>query len=374
MQNRIGIVLAGGGARGSYQAGALRALYEIIKKDQLMFDIITGNSVGAINAVALASYARDWGTGTQYLVDLWNRLRVEDIFDIDTIALSSLGLKWVSNTLLGPESVARPFNHLLNTNPLRNLLLREIDFREIHQLIEDKLLTAISLSTTNYYSGSNVIFFDGEKKIESWDNTDRFSVRTQLDIEHVMSSSAIPVFFPPIKINNSYYGDGCIRQTTPLSPAIHMGATKIIAIGIRHQYSSERIHEIVRMTNPNPSMGQIAGVLMNAIFLDSMNADVERLHKMNIVAQTTENKYRWKYIPLLSLKPSKDLGLLTEKMGRELPKMLRYLFRGIGVSGKTGLDLLSYLAFDSLYTSELVELGYSDTLKRKEEILKFIQV
>lgn len=372
MQNRIGIVLAGGGARGSYQAGALRALYEIIKKDHRLFDIITGNSVGAINTVALATNARDWGSGTQYLVDLWNRIRVEDVFDIDTATISSLGLRWVS-TILGAEGASNPFNHLLSTNPLRNLLLREIDFKEIHQLIEDKLLTAISLSTTNYYSGSNVIFFDGEQSIGTWENIDRFAIRTRLEIEHVMSSSAIPVFFPPIRIKDSYYGDGCIRQTTPLSPAIHLGATKIIAIGIRNQFSSEKIHEIITMPNPNPTMGQVAGVLMNAIFLDSMNTDVERLQKMNTLAQSGGNIYHWKYIPLLSLRPSKDLGILTEKMGKELPKLLRYLFRGIGVSGKTGLDLLSYLAFDSKYTAEVVELGYNDTIERKEEILKFIQ-
>lgn len=373
MQNRIGIVLAGGGARGSYQAGALRALYEIIKKDQNMFDIITGNSVGAINAAAIGSYARDWGNGTQYLVDLWNRLRVEDVFDIDYATISSLGLKWVS-TILGAESTSRPFNHLLSTDPLRNLLQREIDFNEIHQLIEDKLLSAISLSSTNYYSGSNIIFFDGEKDIGTWENIDRFAVKTKLEVDHVMSSSAIPVFFPPVRINDSYYGDGCIRQTTPLSPAIHLGATKIIAIGIRNQFSTEKIHEIISMPNPNPTMGQVAGVLMNAIFLDSMNADVERLQKMNMVAQTKGNIYNWKYIPLLSLKPSKDLGVLTEKMGKELPKLLRYLFRGIGVSGKTGLDLLSYLAFDSQYTKNVVELGYTDTMERKEEIIKFIQL
>lgn len=374
MENRVGIVLAGGGARGSYQAGALRALYEIIKKDQLMFDIITGNSVGAINAVALASYARDWGSGTQYLVDLWNRLRVEDIFDIDTIAISGVGLKWVSNTLLGAESVSRPFNHLLNTNPLQSLLNREIDFKEIHQLIEDKLLTAISLSTTNYYSGTNVIFFDGDKKIESWEKSDRFSVKTILNIEHVMSASAIPVFFPPVKIKESYYGDGCIRQTTPLSPSIHLGATKIIAIGIRNQVTNEKMHEMVNMTNANPTMGQVAGVIMNAIFLDSLDSDIERFNKMNIVAQTSGKKYKWNYIPLLALKPSRDLGIMTEKMSKELPKILRYLFRGIGVTGKSGLDLLSYLAFDSNYTQQLVELGYLDTMNRKEEILRFIEL
>jgi NTE family protein len=369
---KLAIVLNGGGARGSYQAGALRALYEIIKKDQNLFDIITGNSAGAINAIFLASNARDWGDSTQYLVDLWKRIKPEDVFDISNYAMSRIGARWVKGTIFKNSSYGDPFNGILNTEPLKKLLLREVDFKEIHQLILENFITAVGLSTTNYYSGSSVVFFDGEKNILEWEKSDRFSIRTELNVDHVMGSSAIPLFFPPIKIAHSYYGDGCIRQVTPLSPAIHLGATKIVTIGIRHKRSKEAIKELVLRTNRPPLISQVGGVVMNAIFLDSLDADVERLEKMNIMVAIMGKHSPWRNIPIISLMPSRDLGVMTKKLNNEMPKLLRYFLSSIGVTGQSGLDLLSYLAFDSSYTQLVTELGYEDTMARKNEILNFI--
>ncbi len=372
MDSNLAIVLNGGGARGSYQAGVLRALYEIIKKDQKLFEIITGNSAGAINAIFLASNARDWGSSTQYLVDLWTRLRPEDIFDIGQFSVGKLGTNWVKGALIKSPDAKTLFNGLLNTDPLRKLIIREINFDEIHSLVKTKLITAISLAATNYYSGANVVFYESNKHVEDWAKFDRFSIKSQLNVDHVMGSSAIPLFFPPAQIDNSYYGDGCIRQITPLSPAINLGAEKIITIGIRHHRSIAKIKELSFKSNNTPPISQVGGVMMDSIFLDSLEADIERLEKVNTIVKIMGSKSSWKHIPILSLRPSRDLGLMTEKLNKELPIVIRYFLRTVGVSGQAGLNLLSYLAFDSSYTKQVVELGYEDTMSKKQEVLNFI--
>ena len=371
-KSKLAIVLNGGGARASYQAGALRALYEIIKKDQNLFDIVTGNSAGAINAIFLANNARDWGDSTLYLLDLWKRIKPEDMFDISSYAMSRLGARWVKGTILKGISPEDPLNGILNTEPLRNLLLREIDFKELHHLIEEKFISSVALSTTNYYSGSSVVFFDADKDTKEWSKSDRFSIKTELNVDHVMASSAIPLFFPPAKIAQSFYGDGCIRQVTPLSPAIHLGATKIITIGIRHTRSIETIKEIALHSNPSPPISQVGGVMMDAIFLDSLDSDVERLEKMNVMVAIMGQHSPWRNIPIISINPSRDLGSMTDKLNNEMPKFLQFFLNSIGISGKSGLDLLSYLAFDSSYTKEVADLGYEDTMLKKKEILQFI--
>ena len=372
MYDKLAIVLNGGGARASYQAGALRALYEIIKKDQNLFDIITGNSAGAINASFLASSARDWGTATQYLSDFWKRIYPENVFDMGHFTMKNLGTNWLKDTILYAPSRDSIVNSILNTAPLKKLLIREIDFPEIRLIIQSKLLSSIALSTTNYYSGASVVFFDGDKYIREWAKPDRFSIRDEITTDHVMASSAIPLFFPPAKIKQSYYGDGCIRQNTPLSPAIHLGATKIIAIGIKDAHQTKHTIELTLHSNPVPQLSQISGVMMDAIFLDSMDADLERVEKMNILVKIMGDRSPRKYIPTLYLIPSRDLGTMTDKLDEKMPTFLRYFLNSVGITGKYGLDLLSYLAFDSSYTQEVVELGYEDTMKRKIEILNFV--
>jgi NTE family protein len=372
METRNAIVLNGGGARASYQAGALRALYEIIKKDQNLFEIITGNSAGAINAAYMASNAEDWGASTQSLLDLWKRIKPEDVYDLSHYTMTKLGTKWMKGTFLRTEDGKDSINGLLNTDPLRKTIEREMDFKKIKEHFALGNLNGLSLSTTNYYSGASVIFFDGTDVVEERSKPDKIIMRTEIKAEHVMASSAIPLFFSPVKINGSYFGDGCIRQITPLSPAIDLGAKKIIAISIRHQQTVEGMVEKTLKRNPVPQLSQVAGVMMNSIFLDSLDADYERLSKINTIVELMGPKSPWRYIPILMLKPSRDLGVMTEKLNKELPTMLRYFLRTIGVTGQSGLDLLSYLAFDSSYTEQIAELGYEDTLKQKKRVLNFI--
>lgn len=374
MSKKLGLVMTGGGARASYQVGVVRAIYEILGKKQNLFDVISGNSAGGINATYLASSVENWDVATHNLRDLWLRVQPQSVYDLRARTISDLGMKWMSGTVLGGLTPkGSTVNHLLDTAPLEKLATREIDFNHIRQNIERGYLRGVSLSTTNYNSGSNVIFYDGIPEIKDWARSDRFSQRTKIDVKHMMASSAIPLFFPPIQINQSYFGDGCIRQTTPLSPAIHLGAEKIIAIGVRFPHNRDRMKELTFEPVGNPTMGIVAGVMLNAIFLDSLDSDVERLRRINeLIAEGAHPEL--KTVPILQIRPSRDLGKMSVNITDKLPPILRYLLKGIGVSETEGLDLLSYLAFDAAYTKPLMELGYDDTYRMKDEVLKFNDV
>ncbi len=365
--------MTGGGARAAYQVGVVRALYEIIGTKEKLFEVIAGNSAGAINATYFASHAENWDVATHNLVDLWKRIKPQNVYDVRTRILSEMGMKWLGGTIFGGlTSEGSHANHLLDTTPLRKLIQRESDFAHIQKNIEAGHLHGISLSTTNYSTGSSVIFYQGHESIQDWSRSDRFSFRTNLDEDHLMASAAIPFFFPPVPIQQSYFGDGCIRQTTPLSPAIHLGADKIIAIGVRYPHPKERMKELAFAPSPIPTLGQIVGTMLNAIFLDSLESDVERLLRINKLIQ--EGQSDLKQVPILMLRPSKDLGKLAKNLPQKLPPFMRYLLKGIGVSEHEGSDLMSYLAFDESYTGPLIELGYEDTLRQKSEVLKFIEV
>lgn len=374
MGKNLGLVMTGGGARAAYQVGVVRAIYEIIGKKQNLFDVISGNSAGGINATYLASTAENWDVATNDLRELWLKVQPQSVYDLRARTISDLGLKWMSGTIFGGLSPkGGTVNHLLDTAPLEKLAQREIHFQYIRKNIQHGFLRGISLSTTNYNSGSNVIFYDGISDIKDWARSDRFSDRTNIEVKHLMASAAIPLFFPPILIGESYFGDGCIRQTTPLSPAIHLGAEKIIAIGVRHPHNRDRMKQLSFEPFHNPTMGIVAGIMLNAIFLDSLDSDVERLTRINELIEEGAHP-ELKTIPILLIRPSRDLGKMSVNITDKLPPMLRYLLKGIGVSETEGLDLLSYLAFDESYTKPLMELGYDDAYKMKDEILRFNDV
>lgn len=375
------IALTGGGARGAYQVGALRAIYEIMGEDQDLFQIITGNSAGALNAVYLAAHADNWDIATSQLWDLWKSIRPQDVFDLGALSVGKLGSKWITGTVFGGlKSEGSKANHLLDTAPLRQLIEREVDFKKLNANIQRGYPQGFAVSTTNLYSGVSVVFHQNQHEVTPWSRSDRFSKQTDISSDHIMASSAIPLFFPPVQVEESFFADGCVRQTTPLSPAIHLGADKIIAIGIRSEKNSEVVRQKSFMQNPDPTIGQIAGILMNAVFLDALESDVERLSRINHTLYHLDPSKRDQYfqnlksIPILLLRPSQDLGLMTAQLSKELPTMLRYLLKGIGVSGNEGLDLLSYLAFDKSYSIPLMELGFDDTKARAEEIKRFLDL
>lgn len=373
--------MSGGGARAAYQVGAIRALAEILDDVQTPFPILTGVSAGAINAVSLASHADNFRAAADRLWETWRAITPEQVYRTDVRSLGSIGSRWIkeltSGGLFGPGRV----NHLLDTAPLRKLLAEKLRVTTIGDHLQRGSLRAVAVSATNYHTGTAITFYDAaphaSPAIEPWVRSMRIGQKASLRLDHVLASSAIPIFFPPVELDGAYFGDGCVRLTSPLSPAIHLGADRIVAIGIRYLRSAERTAELNHREHLlSPSLSEIGGVLLNAVFLDALEGDVERLERINRTVALIRPEERQlgpplRNIPLLVLRPSRDLGSLAVNQHEHFPRTLRYLLRGIGVTHARGADLLSYLAFAPEYIGQLLELGHGDTMARREEIERF---
>ena len=375
----LGLVLTGGGARAAYQVGALRALAEIADFGRTPFRVLAGVSAGAINAAYLASQADDFRAATRDLWALWHDLDASKVYRTDVARLTTIGTRWLRDLSLGGVLGAGTINFLLDTAPLHAYLGERLAIGRIAGHLASGRLRGLAVTATNYLTGTAVSFFDGAADIRPWVRSSRIGVRTTIGREHVLASAAIPLFFPPVKIGGVPYGDGCVRMSAPTSPAIHMGADKLIAIGIRYARTGEQtvlLNEQLRADKV--SLAEIAGVLLNAVFLDSLEADLELLTRINqavtFVPAVDLPRMPDQLRPLaaLALRPSQDLGRLAADQYDSFPRTLRYLLRGIGATGASGWDLLSYLAFEPGYVDSLLDLGYRDTLARKAEIAAFL--
>jgi NTE family protein len=257
------------------------------------------------------------------------------------------------------------------------LLAKVLPTERITEHVASGRLHGAAVTATSYHSGSALSFFDGAPEIDAWARTTRLGVRQPLSVSHVLASAAIPLFFPPVAIAGRWFGDGCLRLNAPLSPAIHLGAQRIVAIGIRYARTPAETDVLNRevIEHPAPTVSEIGGVLLNAIFLDSLESDVERLVRINatlsMLTPEQHGRQLLRRIPLLVLRPSRDLGQLAIDEYQRFPKMLRYLLRGIGASGDSGWDLVSYLAFEKGYLTHLMELGYHDTRARRDDVDAF---
>ncbi|MDR3607527.1 MAG: patatin-like phospholipase family protein [Oligoflexia bacterium] len=375
-----GLVLTGGGARAAYQVGAIRALSEIFPQKQPPFRVLCGTSAGAINIAYLASHSEDWIAAATGLYGLWEKLGLNHVYRTDSASLSKIALAWLSRSILGGRAGTRKSaNFLLSTEPLRELISREVRFEAIRENVSRGHLHGVSFSSVQYFAGTTVSFFEAAKSVEPWIRSNRVGLRASLDVSHVMASAAIPIFFPPVEINEEYYGDGCLRQTTPLSPAIHLGAERLISIGIRHERRKSDIRSAMLLPQRHaPSLAEITGELMNSLFLDSLETDVERLQSVNdsLELMTPEMRerqpYKFRKLPILQLRPSRNLGELVPDLLARFPLILRYLLKGIGASKLEGRELISYLAFMDDCIQPLLELGYKDTLARRHEIIAFL--
>jgi NTE family protein len=357
--------------------GALRALAEM-SSERSPFKVLTGVSAGAINSAALASYADDFGEGVDYLRATWRSLSPDRVYRTDLPSLVSIGAKWIKQLGGGGLLGSSHINALLDTTPLRALLNERLIPTDIKYQLASGHLRALAVTATNYHTGTAVTFFDSARDIEPWVRRGRLGRRESLSIEHVLASAAIPVFFPPVSIEGTFFGDGCVRLTAPLSPAIHLGADRIVAIGVRYARNAEETRALNQPTAHNsPSLSEIGGVLLNAVFLDSLDSDVERTERINATQalMTPEQRSRTslRQIPLLVLRPSQDLGRLAIQQYRRLPRTLRHLLAGIGATGERGWDLVSYLAFEPVYIETLMDLGYEDTRARRGDIAAFFE-
>ncbi len=383
MRKKVGLVLTGGGARAGYQAGVLKGIAAIINRrpdDPSPFYVLTGVSAGAINSAFLASRSeRGFLEATDSLCQLWSTLTAERVIRSDFLTLSSLGIRWLRDLSLGGLFGNSRSTHLLDASPLREFLAGHIDFEAIKANLQSGALHSLAISATNYMTGTTVIFYDGAPEVEPWIRSSRVGLRTPITLSHVLASAAIPVFFQPVKLEGAFYGDGCVRLTTPLSPAMHLGAERVLAIGIRHPRPDDITLELnQRGEMAAISLIDIAGVMLNAAFLDALDTDIERLQRINKTITALhkagkEHPDKLREIPLLAIRPSQDLGSLASEQFNRFSNMLRYLLKGIGASTEKGWDLLSYLAFDDAYTNRLIELGYQDALAQRDAIWQFFK-
>ena len=371
----LGLVLTGGGARAAYQVGALRALAELFGNGPLPFPVVCGVSAGAINGSSLAAEADDFPRAVKHLADTWLSLTPERVYRTDALSLVSIGSGWFRGLTAGGTQPPRRYNHLLDTSPLRELLGREIPFEAIRENVARGLVRGVAISATNYETGTSVTFFDGAPEMKPWARSRRMGVKTAITLDQVMASAAIPIFFPPVQVGGSWFGDGGVRLTAPMSPALHLGADRVLVIGIRHPRTAEETVVINEAAQRDDlPLSQILGVLMNAVFLDSLEPDIERVERVTEMLDTIQRPAdsHLRPVHILLLQPSQDLAALASDQVMRFPRTLRFLLKGLGVSQKGGSDLLSYLAFEQHYIERLVTLGYEDTRARFEEIRGFM--
>lgn len=371
----VGLVLTGGGARAAYQTGAISALAEITGAGPSPFDIITGVSAGAVNGVSLAAGAEDFRNAAGRLAALWLGLQPEKVYRTDARKMLRVGGSWLRELAGGGVLGAQNVNYLLDTSPLRDFLRAHLPVPRMRRHIRTGVLRGVAVSATNYVDGKAVTFFDGAAGVAPWSRSTRIGVREHLKLDHVMASTAIPLIFPPVRIRGDFFGDGCVRLLSPLSPAIHLGAARLLAVGVQHRAGEARAPRRGAARLP---VSRIAGLLLNAVFLESLEEDVERLERMNRTLAFLRPDQRerlpdhMRQIPILVLRPSRDLGELARDEYRRLPRFLRYLLRGIGGAVAEGSDLLSYLAFEPVYVGRCQELGHADTMARRREVEAFL--
>ena len=374
----VGLVLTGGGARAAYQAGVLRAVAEILPRGAMPFGSICGMSAGGLNASFLGAWRGDFDEATDRLRELWLELSPERVFRTDGVRMIGIGGRWMRDLSAGGFFQRSRINFLLDATPLRDFLQERLPLADLRRNIASGAIRGFAVTATSYATSVAVTFFDGAEDIQPWVRATRVGVRTQIRLDHVMASASIPIFFPPVRIQGAWYGDGSVRMTAPLSPAIHMGAERLLVIGVRRWREPDELTPVRRPARADAlAPSQIAGTLLNAVFLETIEADVERLEMVNGLVDRlpagdrAAGPGRLRVIPTLVLRPSRDLGMLAGDQYRRFPRFLRYLLSGIGAQADTGSDLLSYLAFEPVYVGRLLELGYEDTLARRREVEEF---
>lgn len=376
----LGLVLSGGGARGAYQVGVLQYLAR--EFPSAIPEVLTGVSAGAINAAFIAARQDPFVQKLDELAEMWSQLRIEEVFRVDSQDLMWRALRWGGRLVSGGRSPLRPAKSMVDTRPLREVLERELQASDdgvitgIKASIRAGWLRAFALTASSYTTGQSITWVQTREDLSmpAWERPQRKSELCEVRVDHVMASAALPFFFPAIEVDGAWYGDGGIRLTAPLSPAIHLGATRILAVTTRYARTREEADRPMIVDYPPPA--QVAGVLFNAIFLDQLEDDAMQLRQINklIDAQPDANRMGLRPIQLLVLRPSEDLGKLANHYEAELPKAFRFLTRGLGTKETRSNDMLSLVMFQTDYVRHLIELGQSDAAARREQIKDFLGV
>ena len=373
-RNDYGLILSGGGARAAYQVGVLKSITQYLPRNhKLPFPTICGTSAGAINATSLACYASCYHLGIRKLEWVWKNFHTNQVYDASLAAV----LSYISSNYFAAWCTdyfkKRP-GSLLNNRPLRQLIKRTLDFNRIDRNIMRGDLNAICLSTSCYTERSAVSFFQGRGDIEGWHRQNRIGQPCTLEIDHLMASSAIPLVFPPVKIGSEFYGDGAIHESAPLSAPIHLGASKILIIGVVKDLAEPFTRHVDRRFNS----AQIAGHLMDTIFSDAIESDIERMQRINqtVSLLTPEQLSQTELQPVdcLLINPSKNIEEIAWKYYNNLPRGIKTLLRIVGINRSSESSLLSYLMFEGEFCQELIQLGYQDGLAQQHKIRKFLKL
>lgn len=370
------LVLTGGGARAAYQVGVLLAVAKLSNnRRQNPFPILCGTSAGAINATSIACLADNFGKAVSVLASFWRNMHAGDIYRADPLGIGISGAHWLTTLTMG-WLIRNPPRSLLDNAPLRELLTRHLDFRGIERSIAKGALHALSVSASGYESGDNINFFQGHPSAQPWRRVQRIGIRSEIGVDHLLASSAIPFIFPATKIHREYFGDGSMRQLAPISPAIHLGAERVLIVGAGRKNE----HQERRRVDGHPSLAQIAGHALSSIFLDSLAVDIERMQRINRTLSVIPPDIRDNAdIPLrpirtLIISPSERLERIAAENAKSLPWAMKMMLGGIGGMNRRNGTLTSYLLFEKPYTRALIDLGYADTMARSQEVGDFLDL
>lgn len=368
------LVLGGGGARAAYQAGLLRGLARHLP--DLRFPIITGVSAGGINAAFLAAHPGNLAEAAEALVALWSDLTLDQVFCVDSGRLGLNLLRWATRLISGGSRLAPRTRGLVDTAPLASFLRRHLPHRNgeivgIRENLERGRLDAFALTTLDYGTGRTVTWCEG-RSIATWERPNRISRETRICIDHVLASAALPLLFPAVKLDGSWYGDGGIRLAAPLSPALHLGAESVLALSTRYGRSAAEAAEPSVRGYPPPA--QVFGTMLNAVFLDLLDQDAERLERFNrlLAKLPPEDRDGMRPVDLLTVRPSSDLGRLAGEHEIQLPGAFRFLTRGLGTRETRSPDALSLLMFEPGYLRRLIEIGEADAEAQRDGLLALL--
>jgi NTE family protein len=368
---RAGLVLTGGGARAAYQVGVVKAVRDVLGNPaKNPFPILCGTSAGAINAASLAVFADDFTRGVANLLEVWEHMRCEHVYRTDVASIMKSGARWLSSMML--LSRGTPVS-LLDNAPLRDMLEKSLSFERIQQHIDAGALYAVCVTASGYTSGQSVSFFQGGSGLEGWERNQRIGAAVVLKLEYLLASAALPFIFPAVKVHREYFGDGSMRQIAPVSPALHLGADRVLIVGTGRQPTDQARAR----SNIYPSFAQIAGHALNSIFLDSLLVDIERLERINrtlrlIPPEKLEgSSVTLRPVRVLFISPSQPIERLAARFVHELPRSVRFVLRPTGALSRSGSNLASYLLFEESFCRALIDLGYQDTLAREAEVREF---